>query len=71
MRAGISPNMRCLMIEFRDELPRTLVGKVAFKVLEAEEAEKRRQQAAAETADPAADPAAGLAGAAESAGTAI
>ena len=58
-------------IEFRDELPRTLVGKVAFKVLEAEEAEKCRQQAAAETADPAADPAAGLAGAAESAGTAI
>lgn len=29
-------------IEFRDELPRTLVGKVAFKVLEAEEEEKRR-----------------------------
>ncbi len=28
-------------IEFRDDLPRTLVGKVAFKVLEQEEAEKR------------------------------
>ena len=28
--------------EFRDKLPKTLVGKVAFKVLENEEREKRK-----------------------------
>ena len=32
-------------IEFRSELPKTLVGKVAYRVLEEEEAEKRAQQA--------------------------
>ncbi len=32
-------------IEFRNELPKTLVGKVAYRVLEEEEAEKRAQQA--------------------------
>ncbi|MBO7488382.1 MAG: AMP-binding protein [Bacteroidales bacterium] len=31
-------------IEFRDELPKTLVGKVAYRVLEEEEAKKREQQ---------------------------
>ncbi len=31
-------------IEFRNELPKTLVGKVAFRVLEKEEAEKSRQE---------------------------
>ena len=31
-------------IEFRDELPKTLVGKVAYRVLEAEEAEKQQKQ---------------------------
>ncbi len=31
-------------IEFRDDLPKTLVGKVAYKVLEDEEVEKLRQQ---------------------------
>ena len=34
-------------IEFRDELPKTLVGKVAYTVLEKEEAEKQAQQAQA------------------------
>lgn len=34
-------------IEFRADLPRTLVGKVAYKVLEAEEEEKRRAAARA------------------------
>ena len=29
-------------IEFRDELPKTLVGKVAYRVLEEEEAAKRK-----------------------------
>ena len=29
-------------IEFRDELPKTLVGKVAYRVLEEEEEEKRK-----------------------------
>ena len=29
-------------IEFRDELPKTLVGKVAYRVLEEEEAAKER-----------------------------
>ena len=33
-------------IEFRDELPKTLVGKVAYRVLEEEEARKREQQKA-------------------------
>ena len=33
-------------IEFRDELPKTLVGKVAYRVLEDEE--KARQAAAAQ-----------------------
>ena len=32
-------------IEFRDSLPRTLVGKVAYRQLEEEEAEKRRREA--------------------------
>ena len=32
-------------IEFRDSLPRTLVGKVAYRQLEEEEAEKRRRSA--------------------------
>lgn len=31
-------------IEFRDELPKTLVGKVAYRVLEEEEAKKREKQ---------------------------
>ena len=31
-------------IEFREELPKTLVGKVAYRVLEEEEAKKREQQ---------------------------
>lgn len=31
-------------IEFRDELPKTLVGKVAYRVLEEEEAKKREQK---------------------------
>ena len=30
-------------VEFRDEMPKTLVGKVAYRVLEEEEAEKREQ----------------------------
>ncbi|MBR6426600.1 MAG: AMP-binding protein, partial [Clostridia bacterium] len=30
-------------IEFRDQLPKTLVGKVAYRVLEEEEAEKRKK----------------------------
>ncbi len=39
-------------IEFRDELPKTLVGKVAYRKLEEEEAEKRRAESASgETAD--------------------
>ena len=33
-------------LEFRDELPKTLVGKVAYRVLEEEEAEKRKAAAA-------------------------
>jgi long-chain acyl-CoA synthetase len=32
-------------IEFRDELPKTLVGKVAYRVLEEEEAAKNAAQA--------------------------
>ncbi|MBQ1344072.1 MAG: AMP-binding protein [Firmicutes bacterium] len=35
-------------IEFRDSLPRTLVGKVAYRQLEEEEAERRRQAAPGE-----------------------
>ena len=35
-------------IEFRDELPKTLVGKVAYRKLEEEEAEKLKKQAEAE-----------------------
>ena len=35
-------------IEFRDELPKTLVGKVAYRLLEEEEAEKREKARAAE-----------------------
>ena len=35
-------------IEFRDDLPRTLVGKVAYKILEQEEEAKRIAQAEAE-----------------------
>ena len=42
-------------IEFRDSLPRTLVGKVAYRQLEEEEAEKRRREA--ELQAPAPDPA--------------
>ena len=34
-------------IEFREELPRTLVGKVAYKVLEQEEADRRVAEAQA------------------------
>lgn len=34
-------------IEFRDELPKTLVGKVAYRVLENEEADKIKSQASA------------------------
>ena len=34
-------------IEFRDELPKTLVGKVAFRVLEKEEEEKQKALSAA------------------------
>lgn len=33
-------------IEFRDQLPKTLVGKVAYRVLEEEEAAKREKNAA-------------------------
>ena len=36
-------------IEFRDELPKTLVGKVAYRKLEEEEAEKREKLRAAKT----------------------
>ena len=32
-------------IEFRAELPKTLVGKVAYRVLEEEEAKKREAEA--------------------------
>jgi long-chain acyl-CoA synthetase len=40
-------------IEFRDELPKTLVGKVAYRVLEEEEAAKyKAEQEAAGEADP-------------------
>ena len=42
-------------IEFRDSLPRTLVGKVAYRQLEEEEAERRRAQA--EQEQPAEEPA--------------
>ena len=39
-------------IEFRAELPKTLVGKVAYRVLEEEEAEKfKAEQEAAKSAD--------------------
>ncbi len=38
------------MIEFRQELPKTLVGKVAYKVLEAEELAKLRAEDAAKSA---------------------
>ena len=38
-------------IEFRRELPKTLVGKVAYRVLEEEEAEKRRAAEEAEEKD--------------------
>ena len=40
-------------IEFREELPKTLVGKVAYRVLEEEEAEKRKaaEQTESENAD--------------------
>jgi long-chain acyl-CoA synthetase len=34
-------------IEFRDQLPKTLVGKVAYRVLEEEEAERRRAEESA------------------------
>ena len=34
-------------IEFREELPKTLVGKVAYRVLEEEEAERQAAQDAA------------------------
>ena len=30
-------------VEFRDELPKTLVGKVAYRILEEEELEKIKQ----------------------------
>ena len=43
-------------IEFRDSLPKTLVGKVAYTVLEAQEAEKRAEaEAASDVADTAND----------------
>ena len=42
-------------IEFRDSLPRTLVGKVAYRQLEEEEAEKRRREAELQPLSP--DPA--------------
>ena len=35
-------------IEFRTELPKTLVGKVAYRVLEEEEAERQAAQDAAQ-----------------------
>jgi len=37
-------------IEFRDDLPKTLVGKVAYRVLEEEEAEKTKREAEEEAA---------------------
>ena len=37
-------------IEFRKELPKTLVGKVAYRVLEEEEEEKRKAEQEAEKA---------------------
>ncbi len=40
-------------IEFRDSLPKTLVGKVAYRVLEAEEAEKRGEKPEAKPSAPA------------------
>jgi len=45
-------------IEFRDDLPRTLVGKVAYKILEQEEEERRIAQAEAETLGTVLQPAA-------------
>ena len=39
-------------IEFREELPKTLVGKVAYRVLEEEEEAKRKAEEAAEVAGP-------------------
>ena len=39
-------------IEFREELPKTLVGKVAYRVLEEEEEAKRKAEEAAEAAGP-------------------
>ena len=38
-------------IEFRDELPKTLVGKVAYRVLEEEEEQKRKGSAAKQSSD--------------------
>jgi long-chain acyl-CoA synthetase len=38
-------------IEFRDELPKTLVGKVAYRVLEEEEEAKRKAEQAAKAAE--------------------
>ena len=37
-------------IEFRDDLPKTLVGKVAYRVLEEEEEAKRKAEAEAAAA---------------------
>ncbi|MEG1016570.1 MAG: class I adenylate-forming enzyme family protein, partial [Oscillospiraceae bacterium] len=43
LKKNIAKYMLPYDIEFRDSLPKTLVGKVAYTVLEAQEAEKRKK----------------------------
>ena len=42
-------------IEFRDELPKTLVGKVAYRILEEEEADRQATEEAVKAAQEASD----------------
>ena len=42
-------------IEFRDELPKTLVGKVAYRILEEEEADRQATQEALQAAQEASE----------------
>ena len=42
-------------IEFRDELPKTLVGKVAYRILEEEEADRQATQEAVQAAQDASE----------------
>ena len=52
LRASTSPSTPCpRSIEFRDELPKTLVGKVAYRVLEEEEQAKHAAEAPAAPAE--------------------